>query len=153
MAIIELEERPGISTDKRTKKALDGFLTLLKDLRERNLPDETIKLVNQSVGSLNQGSYDEKAWRKALRNELMGILKMLEKKHKLVPTNHYRNQWLAIGMATFGIPFGVAFGAAMGNMAFLGIGLPIGMAIGIAIGADKDRRAAREGRQLNFSIG
>jgi drug/metabolite transporter (DMT)-like permease len=80
------------------------------------------------------------------------IIKLIEKKHKLVTKNHYRNTWLAIGMAVFGIPLGVAFGTSLGNMALLGIGLPIGMAIGMGVGTGMDKKALEEGRQLDLEI-
>ena len=77
------------------------------------------------------------------------ILKLIEKEQKLVPKNIYRNRWLAIGMSAFGIPFGVAFGISLGNMAFLAIGLPLGMAIGIAVGTDLDKKALKNGKQID----
>lgn len=139
--------------DSRARSCAVRFNQLLSELQKRDLSDSTTKILNSSIDELNNSSINDKSWRKLLLRKQSVILKTLEKKEKLVPTNHYRNQWLAIGMAAFGIPFGVAFGAALGNMAFLGIGLPIGMAIGIGIGIDKDRRAAREGHQLDFTIG
>ena len=88
--------------------------------------------------------------RSQLRKKLYGIFRLLEKELKIVPKNYYRNTWLALGMATFGIPFGVIFGMALGNMAFMSIGLPIGMGIGMAIGEKMDQKAQKEGRQLNL---
>ena len=76
----------------------------------------------------------------------------MEKEHKMVTKNHYRNTWLAQGMAAFGIPLGVAFGTSLGNMAYLGIGLPIGMAIGSAVGKRMDKKALEEGRQLDLEL-
>ena len=66
--------------------------------------------------------------------------------------NHYRNTWLALGMAAFGIPLGVAFGMSLRNLAFLGIGLSIGLAIGIAVGTGMDKKAFEEGRQMDLEI-
>ena len=77
---------------------------------------------------------------------------MIEKELMLVPKNTFRNRWMAIGMAAFGIPIGMAFGVSMGNMAFLAIGIPIGMSIGIAIGTGMDKKAFEEGRQLDIDI-
>jgi hypothetical protein len=37
-------------------------------------------------------------------------------------------------------------------MAFLGVGLPIGMAMGMAIGTDMDKKAFKEGRQIDLEI-
>lgn len=83
---------------------------------------------------------------------LQRMVNTLEKEVKLVPKNHYRNRWLALGMAAFGLPMGVVFGISLGNMAFLAIGLPIGMAIGIAVGTGLDKKASEEGRQLDVEI-
>jgi len=69
---------------------------------------------------------------------------------QLVAKNHYRNTWLAIRMAAFGIPLGVAFGSSLANIAYIGIGLLFGFVIGIAVGSSKDQNAAKEGRQLNW---
>ena len=90
--------------------------------------------------------------KKQLRKTQTSILSKIEKELKLVTKNHYRNTWLAVGMAAFGIPLGVAFGASLGNMAFLGIGLPIGMIIGMAVGTNMDTKAFDEGRQLDLEI-
>ncbi len=76
----------------------------------------------------------------------------MEKELKIVPRNYYRTTWMVIGMAAFGIPMGAAFGASLGNMAFIGIGLPIGMAIGISVGMGMDKKALKEGRQLDLEI-
>ncbi len=81
---------------------------------------------------------------------------MIEKELKLVTKNHYRNTWLALGMAAFGIPLGVAFGTSLGNIAFIGIGLPNGLpnglAVGIAVGTGMDKKAFEEGKQMDLEI-
>jgi hypothetical protein len=78
------------------------------------------------------------------------LLSHLEKAHGLVPPGHYRSQWMAMGMAAFGLPMGAAFGVLFDNMAFIGMGLPIGLAIGLALGDGKDKEAARKGLQLEM---
>ena len=55
-------------------------------------------------------------------------------------------------MSAFGMPLGVAFSVALDNFAFIGIGLPIGMSIGMALGAGMDKKAAKEGKQLDFKV-
>ena len=77
---------------------------------------------------------------------------MIEKEHKLVTKNHYRNTWLANGMTVFGLPIGVVFGTSLDNMGFLGIGLPLGMAIGMAVGNSMDEKAFESGKQLDVEI-
>ena len=77
---------------------------------------------------------------------------MIEKELKLVTKNHYRNTWLALGMAAFGIPLGVAFGTSLGNIAFIGIGLPNGLAVGIAVGTGMDKKVFEEGKLMDLEI-
>lgn len=122
------------------------------ELKKKELPIETVTKINDGIDRVNSINESGKELRKQIRSTQSSIIKQLEKKHKIVTKNHYRNTWLAIGMAVFGIPLGAAFGASLGNMAFLGIGLPIGMAIGLAVGAGMDKKAFEEGRQIDLEI-
>ncbi len=125
---------------------------LLQELRKRILPDEIVEKINQDIQSINDYTGLDKDLRKKIKRVTGSIIELLEKELKLVPKNFYRNRWLALGLAVFGIPFGLAMGASLGNMAFIGIGLPIGMAVGIAIGTDLDKKAKAKGNQLNIEI-
>ena len=152
MKINELNQKPEIDTNIKLKEAYLQFEKLLIEMRKKELPDSLVVTINAAIEELNSisGSGDE--LRKIVKKKQTRIIELLEKDLKLVPKNHYRNLWLALGMAAFGIPLGVAFGASFGNMAFLGIGLPIGMAIGIAVGTGMDKKAFKEGRQLDLEI-
>ncbi len=125
---------------------------LLLALETQGLPDEIVIFINTKIDHINAISNSEKEIKKELRKSQSSMLLKIEKELKLVPKNYYRNTWLAIGMAAFGIPLGVVFGAALGNMGFLGIGLPIGMVIGLAVGTQMDKKAFEEGRQLDLEI-
>ncbi|MCB0383501.1 MAG: hypothetical protein KDD05_09465 [Psychroserpens sp.] len=111
-----------------------------------------MKVINENIDKVNSVPESDKALRKVLKYAQSNIIKLIEKEHKLVTINHYRNTWLAVGMAVFGIPLGVALGVSLGNMALLGIGLPIGMVIGLAVGTAMDKKALEEGRQINLEI-
>ncbi len=78
---------------------------------------------------------------------------MVTKELKLVTKNQYRNMWFILGMSAFGVPIGVAIGLALGNIAFLGIGFPFGMVIGALVGINMDKKAFKEGRQLDIELG
>ncbi|QCK17134.1 hypothetical protein DCC35_18365 [Mangrovivirga cuniculi] len=108
--------------------------------------------INNEIDDLNSISGSHKEIRRSIKKKQSNILKILETELKLVPKNHYRNTWMAIGMAAFGLPFGVIFSFLIGNMAFLGIGLPIGLAVGMGIGAEKDKESQNNNKQLNFEI-
>lgn len=152
MKISELKPRPEIDRDSKSKETFLQFERLLSELRKRELPDEIVSDINSDLDEINSIADSGKTFRKKVREKQPRIIRTLEKKQKIVPRNYYRNMWLAIGMAVFGIPFGVVFGISLGNMAFIGIGLPIGMVIGIAVGAEMDKKAFREGRQLDIEI-
>lgn len=152
MEIKELNQKPRIQQHKKLMSAYTQFNNLLLALKTQGFPDEIVIFINTKIDHINAISNSEKELKKELRKSQSSILHKIEKELKLVPKNHYRNTWLAIGMAAFGIPLGVVFGAALGNMGFLGIGLPIGMVIGLAVGTQMDKKAFEEGRQLDLEI-
>ena len=150
MKLNQLKPRPEIENGSRLQRAYNSFLNFFDELDKIELTDSVLIKINQEIDSINSTKEDELM--KQLRASRRKILSTLEKEMKLVQDGHYRNQWMAIGMAVFGIPLGTSFGASLGNMAFLGLGLPMGMAIGIAIGTGMDKKAADEGRQLKANL-
>jgi len=152
MKIKELKNRPDIDQHKKLFASYSQFEKLLIELRRKDLFDETVNSINDGIDKVNSVLELEKELRKQIKTAQSRILKLIEKNHKLVTKNHYRNTWLAVGMAVFGIPLGVAFSASLGNMAFIGIGLPLGMVIGIAVGSGMDKKAYEEGRQIDLEI-
>jgi len=152
MEIKFLNPRLEIAQNQKLTKNYNQFDNLLQVLKTRELPDEIVAYINNEVTLVNSTIASEKALATQLKKSQSGILKLIEKELKLVPKSHYRNLWLALGMASFGLPLGAAFGLSLGNMAFLGIGLPIGMALGIAVGTAMDNKAAGNGTQLDIEI-
>ena len=152
MEIEELNTRTISVEDKRLSKSYRNMERLVAELQKRELPAEIVQQVNQQIEAINSISAPGEILLKQLNNAQSSILKLIEKELKLVPKNHYRNMWLALGLATFGMPLGVAFGLSLGNMAFLGIGLPIGMGIGIAVGSALDKKAFDSGNQLELEL-
>lgn len=152
MEINELVKRSDIEQDKKLKKRYTIFEKLIIELGEKGIPEEIVKLVNQSIKEINLFPGSNKDLVKLIHKAQSNILKLIEKELKFVPKNLYRNRWMAIGMTVFGVPFGLVFGISLNNMAFLAIGLPIGMAVGMAIGAGMDKKALLEGRQLDLEI-
>lgn len=152
MDIKELKNRPDIDQHKKLYTSYTQFDKLLMELRTKELPLETVNSINDGIEQINSVLESEKVLRRQINKTQSRIIKLIEKEHKLVIKNYYRNTWLAVGMAAFGIPLGVAFGISLGNMALLGIGLPIGMAIGIAVGTGMDKKAFEEGRQIDLEI-
>ena len=152
MKINELNQRPGIDKNVKLLETYLQFEKLLIELRKRELPVELVVLINRDIEDLNSISNSGVELRKMVRKKQSRIIRLLEKELKLVPKNYYRNLWLVIGMAGFGIPIGVAFGASQGNVANFGIGFPIGLALGMAVGSGMDKKAFKEGRQIDLEI-
>jgi hypothetical protein len=152
MEIKELKIRPSVDQNKKLHKAYAQFNKLLRELKTKELTDEVIISINKGIEEINAFPDSEKELSKHIRKAQASILKLIEKELKLVIKNHYRNTWMVLGIAAFGLPLGVAFGASLGNMGLLAIGLPIGMAIGLAVGTAMDKKANDEGRQLDFEL-
>ena len=138
--------------DLKLNESYAQFNKLLIELEKRELPDEIVVSINKDVDEINSTTNSGNKLNKQIKQRLERIIKLLEKDLKLVPRNYYRNTWMALGMAVFGIPMGVAFGTSLGNMAYLGLGLPIGLAIGTGVGDGMDKKALKEGRQLDLEI-
>ena len=152
MEIKELNKRPNIEQNIKLNRKFLQFEKLISELKTKEIPNEIVRSVNNNIEEINSFSNSEKELRKKIKKAQSRVLKLIEKELKLVTKNHYRNTWLAIGMAAFGIPLGVAFGTSLGNMGYIGIGIPIGMVIGMAVGTGMDKKALEEGRQLDLEI-
>jgi hypothetical protein len=150
MQITELKNLPDTS-DEKLKLAYNQFELLLAELRTKQLPDTIVEIINQDVSDIN-GLTTSDEIKIALKQKQKNILKILEKQLKMVPKNYYRKLWFILGMSVFGLPLGVAIGTVANNIGLLGTGFPFGMLIGFAVGAGMDKKAFKEGRQLNFEV-
>lgn len=132
----------------------DHLQALIRELYRKAAAEDLDPIVAAEIESLNALPKDVKS--KELIKELgrcqARILGKVEKELKIVPKEYYQNQWLAIGMAGFGIPMGLVFALVLDNMAFFAIGLPLGLAIGMAYGQRLDQKARDEGRQLDIGL-
>lgn len=148
----QLIERPRISENVNALNAYLQLGKLLNVLEIKELSADTVELINQEIEQLNAIADDDKYLKSKIKAKESNLIKLIEKKHKIVPKNYYKKLWMVLGMSAFGIPVGVAFGLSIGNLGMLGIGLPIGMGIGVAVGTSMDNKALKEGRQLDFEV-
>ena len=150
MIIIEPKERNDISGDTKLSRIYTQFQNLIKELKERELPDKIIETVNKDIEDLNATSLVGKEFKKLIWQKMRKILNLLDKELKIVRKNHYLSIWLSLGMSVFGLPIGVIYGLIMGNIGLLGTGFGFGMIIGMLLGTGLDKKALKEGRQLDF---
>jgi hypothetical protein len=148
----KLIERPNISENLKASNAYQQLGKLLNTLEVKELSAETVDLINQEIEQLNSIAGIDIYFVKATKEKENIVIKLVERKHKIVPKNYYKKLWMILGMSVFGVPMGVAFGLSIGNLGMLGISLPIGMAIGVGVGSNMDKNAFNEGRQLDFEV-
>ncbi len=153
MELNSIVRKKSAEEDKKLVKRYLVFEKLIEELRKKDIPSEITSKINHDIEAFNLFSGSNKQLRKLLGKTQARVLRLLEKELKLVPKNHYRRTWMAIGMSVFGVPIGVAFGATQDNYGFIGIGLVFGMGIGIAIGSGMDKKALAAGKQLDIEIG
>jgi hypothetical protein len=151
MELLDLNQRTDIYQNKKLNNLYSQFGELLLELDKRELPYQIANSINRDLERLNSFEGSEKELKKLTKKTQSVIIKLLEKELKIVTRNHYRNTWLSIGMS-IGVGIGAALGASLGNMALIGAGIPIGMGIGIAVGTGMDKKASKEGRQLDVEI-
>ena len=152
MRIIELKRRQDMSISPKLDATYTHFNALVDELNTRSLPDCTVSAVNKEIEEVNATTKVWNSMRRLVLKKQSKIVRLIEKEHKIVPKNYYRNLWLVLGMSAFGIPIGAAIGSSIGNMGLIGIGLPIGMAFGMVAGARMDKKALKEGRQLSIEL-
>lgn len=152
MEIIKLYLQPELLTDTKTKALYDQLQQLVNELGKKKISAQTIEKINRETALINSTTLRDKDLYNMLKQKQNDLIKLLEKEHKIVPKNYYRNLWMAVGMGAFGLPIGVAFGLLMHNIALLSIGLPIGLGVGVLVGSSLDKKAEAEGRQLDVEI-
>lgn len=152
MKIIELKRRKNMIISPKIDAVYSLFNELIDELNTRGLLDSSVSTVNRELEEVNSTAKVGNSMRRLLLKKQAKIVKLIEKEHKIVPKNYYRNLWLKLGMSAFGIPIGAAIGASVGNMGLLAIGLPIGMAFGMVVGARMDKKTLQEGRQLTIEL-
>jgi hypothetical protein len=151
MNITELKERNDISENVKLNRLYTQFQKLLKELKERELPEKIIETINKETEDINSTYHIGKDLRELIIRKQTKVLNFLKKEIKIVPKNHYRNLWGLLGVS-FGTSIGLIIGVIIGNIGVYGIGLPICMAVGILLGSKADKKAFNEGRQLGMEI-
>lgn len=149
--INELIEDKSYTHDKTHQlyNKINGYLVALNS-HEVEIPEEVQQKINQELNRFTSFEGNEKKVRKELRYSFHRIKKWVVKDLKLVPIDHYKNLWMALGISLFGVPFGATWMSISGNAAYFAIGIPLGMVIGLSIGINLDKKAERNGLQLDF---
>lgn len=150
MKLERLNAVPQFEKDRHRQKYL-RLQELMERLTTFELSDNLCEKLNVEIQKINSSEGDQDIL-KQLRKSQNRILSILERDAKIVTKHHYRNMWLALGLAVFGVPVGVVLGSVLDNMGLMGVGFPFGMFIGIMLGNYMDKRAESEGRQIDIAM-
>lgn len=153
MPFLQIKSKPAYKTNEELKQKFTEFKKLIIAIKKKEIPEEIINEINNEIKLINSFDGDEAALLKQYKSSLAGIISALESKLSIVPKGYYRNKWMAIGIALFGVVLGTVFGVVMNNMAFIALGIPLGVGLGLAIGRRKDKKAFDQGNQLDIEIG
>lgn len=138
-------------TDKKAEKKLyNCFIRVLSSLKNKNLTENQLQLIQEKLSSLNLKTTTEnrkKYYKKSL-SEFKGFLK---NEFSFTTEKYYTEIGMVYGMSLgtgIGLSIGTAINQQIGTSIGLSIGTGIGMAIGIMYGARKDDEAKRLGRVI-----
>lgn len=151
MEILQPGLLPEHITGAKTRNLYLQFQRLLDKAATKKIPFSTVEAINENVKAIASAPAGRVLY-EVLKEKQKVILSLPEKRHKIVPKNHYRKMWMAAGLAVFGLLLGMAFGLSMGNIGLFGTGFPVGLAIGVAVGTSLDRKAETEGRQMDIEL-
>ena len=132
MHIKNLNKKTNFDLNSRLSKKYVQFQNLIDELRKRNLNDDVVSIINDHVDLINSSLDSDNKFAKGLKNAQSKILNLIEKQHKLVTKNYYRNIWLTMGIGAFGVP--------------------IGFGIGLSTGTMMDQKIKEKGKQLDLEI-
>ncbi|MFD2639562.1 hypothetical protein [Piscibacillus salipiscarius] len=129
-----------------TKLGLDQYIRIAKRLDDHaNECEECVNFLEDlerhfrdlqhRINDLNKEDYQRH------HKQTNNIKNHLQKKHGLVPENHYMTLYMSVG---------ISLGVALGMLLFdnLALGIPIGMTLGIAIGSGMDSDAKKKGKMI-----
>lgn len=150
MKITQLEKRPNIGQDKKLNDKFTHFEKLINELKKKEIPSDIVSSINQYIEEVNSFLGSNKGFRVQIRKSQNSILKLINKELKLIPKNFYLFRWMSMGISIFGIPLGAVIATSTKIWGLFGIGIPIGVIIGMIIGAGMDKKAFKEGRQLDI---
>lgn len=129
------------SDNKREIKIYRNFITILSNLKDRNLTEDQLLSIENEIKTLKLRSYPKNK-RKYFGKKLNAFKGYLKNEFSLISEGYYTSLGMGLGMC-----FGVAIGSSLGDSG-TSTGIAIGMAIGLVIGRAKDVEAKKQNRVL-----
>tara|TARA_R100001369_G_scaffold22674_3_gene41357 strand:+ start:23973 stop:24431 length:459 start_codon:yes stop_codon:yes gene_type:complete len=152
MNLQPIEYPSSIRRSEENRSHFQKFDSFLEELRRMELPPEVIVSLNNQLEKLHSFSGSEKQFFKKLKITKAVLLKILYKEVHVVPKNHYRNLWIALGLSAIGIPVGILLSLYLDNSIYIALGIALGSTMGVLIGNYLDNQAEEEGRQIEIYV-
>lgn len=136
-----------IQTDKKSEiKIYENFVSILSDLKDRELTEEQFQSIEEELDNLKLKSNPENK-KRYFSKKLAEIKKYLKDELSLISEGYYTAIGIGLGMS-----FGIAIGASFGESTGIALGITFGMIIGLVIGRYKDAEAEKQGRVLKTKL-
>ena len=130
----------------RQRKVYDKFIGVLSDLKNHDLTEEQVLLIERKMDELNL-KVDTETTKRKLNQKLRIFINFLKTQLSLVTPRYYT----ALGMA-FGVAFGVALAPTLERQLGISISMGVGMLIGLFVGQYLDNKADKENRVLRMKL-
>ena len=147
---IKYPESTSISAADRL--AVTQFEQLIQEIQRMELPPEVIVELNTELEKLELQLVFQKKFYEQIKTSKAVLLNILFKEVGVVPINHYRDLWIALGLSGIGLPLGIFLSFFMDNSSAIALGIALGCSMGIVIGSNLDNQAEAEGRQMAIRL-
>jgi hypothetical protein len=137
-----------LNQHRKLEKSFNKLSLLVEELNKKEIPEEIQEQINQEIEQVDAFMGSDNQHAKFISSAYNEILKRVRKALGLVPKHYYQNLWTALGLSVFGVPLGIAYAATLDSPAMFSIGIAMGLPIGLAIGIGMDKKANKEGKQL-----
>ena len=138
-------------TDKKSeKKIYNCFIRILTSLKNRDLTENQLQLIQEKLSSLNLKATTENR-KKYYKQKLSEFKAFLKNEFSFTTEKYYTEIGMVYGMifgTGIGLSIGIAINPILGTSIGLSIGTGIGMVLGMVYGARKDADAKRQGRVI-----
>ena len=165
MELINVERIGDTAQDKKLAKAYARFEQLISEIQHKDLPQELAEKINRETRELNTFEGSSKELRKHIEKAKDRIVVLLKNTLGIVPSGYYKAYWMSMGVFV-GFMIGALIGFLTGDITDMdslidsitdldsvGIGLPLGVLPAYIYGHFADKKAYKEGRELNVESG
>lgn len=142
----------GLESNTRLYKKYLLVRDILDELQKRKLSASIVQRINREIDNINSTSSSEKELFIQLSRTQSKLRKIIRNDLKLATKNYYRDMYIPIGLA-IGIIINLLINQRTGSHVFVYIlSLLVGIGGGWATGTFFDKKAKKEGKQIDIEL-